>query len=161
MVAYDPPKGAFDHGYPYWPKETRTVKLIPHGHTVLVEPDLPPEKTESNILLPEDHFFMPTSGTVVAVGKGSKRLWETRQKERERIFRAIEDTGEDGPYGVLGMVRNALGPLAMPAPSVSVGERVVFAAQAGLTIKDEDGKEYILLDEDRIAIVVEEEESVA
>jgi co-chaperonin GroES (HSP10) len=136
------------------------MKFKPLGHTVLVEPDLPPQTTDSGtIILPEDHFFIPTSGTVVAVGKGSKREWGVKQKAYRRVLSVLDGarlaTSEEAQR--VRDEANALLDQPEPTPSISVGERVVFAAQAGLTIQDEDGKEYILLDEDRIAIIVEEE----
>lgn len=162
MEGLNPPKGSFDHGYPYWPKK-ECMRLQPHGWTVLVEPDLPPEKTDSNILLPEDHFFIPTSGTVVAVGKGSKREWDARNRAYRKALDAFDPEAEYADSDAFDARERIRMMSYQPEPtaSVRVGERVVFAAQAGLTIKDEDGKEYILLDEDRIAIIVEEESNVA
>ncbi len=134
------------------------MNLKPHGFTILVDPDPPPDRTDSGrILLPEDVDYVATSGTVVAVGKGSKRLWDVRRKAYEKALLAVYgqcelDTGSD-TYEAL----RRLCETREPAPSVHVGERVVFAAEAGLTVKDEDGHSYILLEEDRVAIIVEEE----
>jgi co-chaperonin GroES (HSP10) len=156
---YDPPRGAFVHGWPYFVRER--MRLIPHGFSVLIEPDPPPEQTDSGlILMPEDRTHMATSGVVVAVGKGSKRLWDERQKAYRKALAAI-DRLIVSPMDVVLNARDAVW-MAMqerePTPSVHVGDRVVFAAEAGLTVND-DGKDYILLEEDRVVIVVEEEES--
>ena len=132
------------------------MRLIPHGFTVLVEPDPSPERTDSGlILMPEDKDHVATSGVVVAVGKGSKRLWDDRQA----LLRKIVATAGDDGSPTSGYVHKLMRQIE-PCPSVQVGDRVVFAPQAGLTVS-EDGRSYILLEEDRIAIGVEEEESVA
>ena len=133
------------------------MRLSPHGFTVLVEPDPSPERTDSGlILMPEDKDHVATSGVVVAVGKGSKRLWDERQKAYRRAAEIVHRHDE---WGCAHDVR-ALANVPEPTPSVQVGDRVVFAPQAGLTVS-EDGTSYILLEEDRIAIVVEEESEVA
>ena len=129
------------------------VTLIPHGFTVLVEPDRPPDATDSGILLPEDRDHVATSGAVVAVGRGSKRLWDERQAAYQR---AADIVYEYDPWGCAERIREvAMTPA--PCPSVEVGQRVVFAAEAGLLVQD-NGKPYILLSEDEIAIVIEESE---
>ena len=139
------------------------MRLSPHGFTVLVEPDPSPERTDSGlILMPEDKDHVATSGVVVAVGKGSKRLWDERQKALMQAWNTVAKLAV-GPMDILLNAADAVHALMgrhQPTPSVQVGDRVVFAPQAGLTVSD-DGKSYILLEEDRIAIVVEEEESVA
>jgi co-chaperonin GroES (HSP10) len=144
------------------------VRLIPHGFTILIEPDPQPEQTDSGlILMPEDRTHIATSGIVVAVGKGSKRLWEARQKAYQLARRVTLDTvklwfagGFQDALQEIETDLNALVATSAPAPSVQVGDRVVFAAEAGLTVQD-DGKDYILLEEDRVVIVVEEEDAVA
>lgn len=149
MEAYE--RGEFVHGWPYW----RRMRLVPHGHTVLVEPDPAPEQTDSGlILMPQDQFYVATSGTVVAVGKGSKRLWEERQRAF-RLAMAAFDVDSRESFHIHGRIK-ALANRPEPRPSVCVGDRVVFAAEAGLTVQD-DGKDYILLEEDRICIIVDEE----
>jgi co-chaperonin GroES (HSP10) len=136
------------------------MNLIPHGFTVLVEPDAPPERSDSNlIVLPQDHGYIATSGVVVAVGKGSKRLCDERRKAYRKALAACDLSSYESDIHVWERIK-VLHDATEPCPSVHVGDRVVFAAEAGLTVQDE-GASYILLDEDRIAIVVEEEESVA
>jgi co-chaperonin GroES (HSP10) len=153
-VEFDPPRGTFLHGYPYW----RRMRLIPHGFTILIEPDSAPEQTDSGlILMPQDRDHVATSGVVVAVGKGSKRLWEERQKALGKVQALLMEARL--PLYTVSALERLFG-ASEPTPSVQVGDRVVFAAEAGLTVND-DGKDYILLEEDRIAIVVEEESEVA
>lgn len=152
MEEPDPPRGAFAHGWPYF------MNLKPIGFTILVDPDPPPDRTDSGrILLPEDMDYVATSGTVVAVGKGSKRLWDVRQKAYQR---ALSHPMVSADSLSCQAIRD-LASTPEPCPSVAIGARVVFAAEAGLTVKDEDGTSYILLEEDRVAIIVEEESEVA
>lgn len=140
------------------------MRLIPHGFTVLVEPDPQPKATDSGlILMPDERDYVPTSGVVVAVGKGSRRLWMERRKAYDRAMMAFgmreEEPGSDIAR-IFGRIL-AWANSPEPIPSVHVGDRVVFAPEAGLTVQD-DGETYILLEEDRIAIVVnEEDEAVA
>lgn len=155
MEGYD--RGDFAHGWPYWPRER--MRLQPHGFTVLIQPDAPPERTDSGlIVMPDDKDYIATSGTVVAVGKGSKRLWEARKKAYRKVLMALDASHFVSSKEALRVrdLANGLLDEAEPLPSVSVGERVVFPAESGLTVKDEDGTDYVLIEEDKIAIIVEE-----
>lgn len=152
----------FDHGWPYWPKETMNWR--PLGHTVIIDPDLPPEKSDGGIVMPEDKYFVPTSGTVVAVGKGSKSILAERKKAYARAASMVMQVACEHalhncmPKHVMDMVERirSAGEVPQPTPSVCVGDRVVFPATAGLLIAGEDGKQYVQIEEDLIAIVVEE-----
>lgn len=136
------------------------MRLIPHGFTILVDPDPPPDRTDSGlILMPEEHDHVATSGTVVAVGKGSKREWDIRRKAYERVKACFpRSMSPETADAFLLVLKLANAP--EPAPSVCVGDRVVFGPESGLTVTD-DGKSYLLLEEDHVAIIVEEESEVA
>src|SRR5688572_647699 len=128
----DPPRGAFLHGHPFWPKET--MALQPLGHRVLIKPDEAPTESQGGLVLPEvaDHVSM--SGTVVAVGRGSKRLWEVQERLLRKL---VANVGDDGSPAV-GYVKRLLHEL-QPIHTVAVGDRVAYPVDAGVQIS-EDGQ---------------------
>ena len=140
--------------------------MRPIGHRVLVKPDEQPDATDSGLILPQDHDHIPVSGTVVAVGNGPARDQRIRQAAISRCLGIIDELFETFPNAL--EYHNALtdeigrykaGVEQMEA-YVAVGDRVVYPQEAGLKIT-EDGAEYILLNEDDVAVVVADSEVAA
>ena len=105
--------------------------LKPLGHRVLILPDEQPETSESGLIqLPQDRDHVSCSGTVVAVGNGSKTLWDARQKAVDRAAQVVESWFGHAPAcaGIVAAVRDTLG--REPLPSVRVGDRVVLPVEA-------------------------------
>lgn len=114
------------------------------GHRVLVVPDDAPTMTASGLLLPQDRPYQPTSGTVHLVGEGSAHDARIRQAAIKKCI-ALLDKG-----CTVAALRHLLqeGDLA---PTVEVGQHVIFPAECGLNITD-DGTPYVLLNEDDLVI---------
>lgn len=130
----------------------------PLGHRVLIAPDAPATESAAGIVLPENRDHVPVSGTVTATGKGSERIHKVRSATVARCISMLEELIELGtrdPQEYVAELRRYQGTLAAPDDGIAVGDRVVYPVEAGLTIT-EDGTTYVLLNEDDVAIVVEE-----
>ena len=129
------------------------ARLTPRGPRVLVAPDEPPTETESGLVqLPADRDFVPTSGTVVAVGTGSLMLREAKRAAVRHCLTLVTDPSARTP---LWRFHGQL--TASHTPDLLVGDRVVFGPHVGMVIQD-GAQRYVLLDEDDVAVVVSEQE---
>src|SRR3990167_1966750 len=139
--------------------------MRPLGHRILVRPDDQPTETEGGIVLLENREYVSVSGMVIEVGTGGPQL---RYQARQR---AITDCAEIvefalstwGHIAALALVRDEIAGLigtVEPTREVHVGDRVVFPAEGGYRGR-EDGVEYMILNEDDVAVVVTESEVVA
>lgn len=144
------------------------MALQPIGHRVLVQPDEAPEATDSGIVLPQDRDHVPVSGVIVAVGSGPARDQKIRTATIARCIGIVEDLSElhdtnetiSAMDDVLAEMRRYLGQLEKYTGSLTVGDRVVYPVDAGLKLT-EDGREYILLNEDDVVVIATEEEAAA
>jgi chaperonin GroES len=100
---------------------------------VLVRRDTPAERSRGGIILPDQSKELPDEGTVIALGPG-------RWVQGEEYYAA----GGEGD-----LVKNRV------EPSVSVGDKVVFARTSGVKIRHE-GEELTVLHEHEIIAVVED-----
>lgn len=140
------------------------MSLRPLGHRILVQPDAQPEQSDSGLVLPQDRHHVPTSGVVVAVGDGPARDAKLRAKVIARCIAIVEELAKTDYQGDnIVAIQDELRRYKNQAErfdSLTVGDRVVYPVEAGLTIT-EDGIEYILLNEDDVAVVVTEDEEAA
>lgn len=141
------------------------MSLKPRGHRILVQPDEQPEATDSGIVLPGDRDHVPTSGVVVAVGDGPARDAKIRAKVIARCMGIVEEISERS-FAEQQLFVDAGDELrryknqAERFESLKVGDRVVYPAESGIAIT-EDGKSYILLNEDDVAVLVTDDEEQA
>lgn len=137
------------------------MSLRPTGHRVLIQPDPQPECSESGLVLPNDRDHVPVSGTVVAIGPGGSQI---RYAARQRAIKDCAEIVESalvqwGAIAPLLLVRDEIAGLlgtTHPAREIAVGDRVAYAAESGLCLT-EDGTDYILLNEDDVAVLVADE----
>jgi co-chaperonin GroES (HSP10) len=139
--------------------------LKPVGHRIAVIPDTQPDTTASGLILPEDRDHVPVSGTVVALGPGGSQIrYRARQRAIRDCCEILESTMRTfGNLACLTLARDEMaGMLASTDPEreMHIGDRVAFAAEAGLTVTM-DGQPYIVLCEDDVAVLAQELESVA
>lgn len=135
--------------------------LKPLGHRLLVQPDAQPDQTESGILLPQDHDHVPVSGTVVAVGPGGSQLrYQARQRAIKDCCEIVESAlTQFGHLAALRIVRDEIAGLlgsSDPQREVQVGDRVAYPVECGLKVT-EDGAEFVILNEDDVAVIVIEQ----
>ncbi len=133
--------------------------MRPLGHRILVKPDTQPEQTDSGLVLPGARDHVPTSGVVVAVGDGPTRDARIRAATIARCMAIVEELAHAHPDSLHASAMDELRRYRNQTArfdSVTVGERVVYPAEAGLKVT-EDGIDYILLNEDdAVAIAAEE-----
>lgn len=139
--------------------------LRPTLHRILVQPDEQPEQTDSGIIMPQDRDHVPVSGTIVALGPGgSQARYQVRQRAIRDCCEVIESTIRSfGNIAPLLIVRDEVAGMlgsSDPTREVQVGDRVVFPVEVGQKMT-QDGVAYILLNEDDVAVVVEEAEAAA
>ena len=137
------------------------MSLRPLGHRILVKPDSPPEQSESGLVLPQDRDHIPVSGTVIEVGPGGNQMrYRTRQRAITDCLEVIESAERMwGHLAALQIVRENVAALlgtSEPEREVHVGDRVAFGFASGVTYT-EDGEEYIVLNEDDVAVLVADE----
>lgn len=137
------------------------MPLSPLGHRILVKPDTPPDQSASGLILPQDRDHIPVSGTVVALGPGGNQMrYRTRQRAITDCCEVIESTIRMfGPLSALQIARDEMAALlgtSEPEREVHIGDRVAFGFASGVTYT-EDGEEYIVLNEDDVAVLVAEE----
>lgn len=128
------------------------MSLQPLGNRVLICPDGPPE-SDGLIVMPEIADRVPVSGTVAALGPGGSRQ---RFKARQRAIAAAADLIEEGDGYLARRIREELLNTPDPHRDIAVGDRVVFPAEVGFKVAY-DGTEYLLVDEDDVAIVERED----
>lgn len=141
------------------------MSLRPTGHRILVKPDAPPELTTSGLILPQDRDHVPVSGTVVALGPGGSQI---RHRTRQRAFRdcleLVESTlrsfGNIAPLTILRDEMSGLIGTSCPEREIAIGDRVAYPVESGLALT-EDGVDYIILNEDDVAVIVTEEAAAA
>lgn len=140
------------------------MRLQPLGHRVLIRPDEQPTESVGGILLPDRHDHVSMSGTVVAVGSGPRREALVREAIVKRCLRAIDGmVAAYGPHLLLQGVKQALNSYAKwqdVAPQITVGDRVAFSAESGLTF-NEDGTQYLIMNEDDVVVLVDEVEQAS
>lgn len=137
------------------------MSLRPLGHRILVQPDEQPGQTVGGIILPEDRDHVPVSGTVVALGPGGPQLrYKARQRAIQDCLEIIESAiSQWSAIAPLTLVRDEIaGRLGTSDPEreVAVGDRVAYAAEVGLLFQ-EDGHDYIVVNEDDVAVIAAEE----
>lgn len=139
--------------------------LKPLGHRILVKPDGQDEQTASGLVLPGDRDYVPTSGTVVAVGDGPERDARIRSKTISRCVGVVAELTEGASvsvevdklvYDILAELGRYKNQVERFEAGLRVGDRVVYAAESGLKLT-EDGQDYILLNEDDAVAVATEE----
>lgn len=130
------------------------MNLRPIQDRVLIKPEIPPEVTESGIILAEQRKPEQT-GTVVAVGPCSHPLKAEAEELAllcESLIGDVHDAVDDNLRSVARVLRAATN----REPEVKVGDYVVFSWTSGQEIWVEDGQErYLLMREADILCVVE------
>lgn len=132
--------------------------MTPTGHRILVKPDPPPATSASDlIILPQDADHVPVSGTVVSLGPGGCLVrYQARQRAIRDCAEIVESTlTQFGNLAALLVVRDEIAGMigtSDPVRELHVGDRVVFPAECGLAV-NEDGADYIILNEDDVAAV--------
>lgn len=141
------------------------MSLKPLGHRILVKPDEPPDTSASGLILPQDRDHIPVSGTVVAVGPGGSQMrFRARQRAIVDCCEILESTIRSfGNIAPLMLARDEMAGMlgtADPHREMAVGDRVAYAPEVGLTLT-EDGQDYIVLNEDDVAVLVAEDVETA
>jgi co-chaperonin GroES (HSP10) len=149
------------------------VNLRPLGDRILIKPEIPPNVTESGLILQEDRKPEQT-GTVIAVGPCP----HPRKQEAEELASALDGCeniptpcaicggDNDGwhldqphmfePSVEFKRTADLLRDLVRKEPEVKVGDYVVFSWTSGQEIWLEDGEaRYLLMRESDILCVVE------
>jgi co-chaperonin GroES (HSP10) len=124
------------------------VNLRPLADRVLIKPEVPPNVTESGIIIQEDRKPEQT-GTVIAVGPATHPRKEEAEAFADMLERGIYDKCcDDAAVLLRDLVRKE--------PEVKVGDYVVFSWTSGQEIWVEDGESrYLLMRESDILCVVE------
>lgn len=132
------------------------MSLRPLGHRVLVKPDVPPDQTDSGLILMRDRHAPEMSGDVVAVGNGPAAAHRIRTKTIERCMKILDETSERVPSAALRtQLMEELARYLMEQVNLSdvvPGDHVCFSYTAG-TLIEIDGEKLILLNEDDLAAV--------
>jgi co-chaperonin GroES (HSP10) len=140
------------------------MALRPLGHRILIQPDEQPAATDSGLVLPGDRDHVPTSGLVVAVGDGPARDQRIRTATIARCMAIVSELDDDvrvDSDSIASVILTELRRYKNQTErfdSLSIGDRVVYPVDAGLKVS-EDGREYILLNEDDAVVVATEEEA--
>lgn len=139
------------------------MTVRPLGHRILVRPDAQADETESGLILPTNRDHVATSGTVVALGDGGSLLrFQARQQAIKTCLDVIRDAEIEWNYPAsLQVVREDVSRLlgtSAPERDLAIGDRVMFPDDVGhKTVVD--GVEYVVLNEDDVAVIVNEQES--
>ena len=139
------------------------MPLRPLGHRVLIQPDAQESETASGLILPQDRYHVPVSGTIVAVGSGPARDVTIRARVISRCMGLIEELAQMGirdPQDYLAALSSYKQRCERFESPITVGDRVVYPVEAGLAIT-EDGIAYILMNEDEIAVIAEDVKEAA
>lgn len=139
--------------------------MRPLGHRIFVKPDTQPDTSDSGLVLPQDRDHVPVSGTVISVGPGGDQMrFRARQRAIKDCCEAIEGVIQTfGHLSALIVAREHVAALlgtSEPEREIHVGDRVAYPMESGLRLT-EDGEEYIILNEDDVAVIVEEGERAA
>lgn len=144
------------------------MALLPLGNRILVQPDAQPEKTDSGIVLPGDRDHVPTSGVIVAVGDGPARDARIRAAVIARCMAIVLEMADQARVAdpeAHDLVTDMTDELrryknqAEQFDSLKVGDRVVYPAEVGLVVQ-QDGTDYIILNEDdAVAVDTDNEEA--
>ena len=137
------------------------MSLRPIGHRILVKPDVQPDESAAGLILPQDRDHIPTSGTVVEVGPGGNQMrYRSRQRAIKDCLEVLESTERMfSSTASLIIARENIAALlgtSEPEREIAVGDRVAYAAESGLRVT-QDGEDYIVLNEDDVAVIVAEE----
>lgn len=141
------------------------MTLHPIGHRILVQPDEQLDQTDSGLILIENRDHVATSGTVVALGPGGSLVkYQARQRALKDALDILRDCEIEWNYPAsLQIARENVARLlgtAHPERDLAVGDRVVFPDDVGhRTVVD--GTEYLVLNEDDVAVLVAEESEAA
>lgn len=136
------------------------MSLRPLGHRILITPDAPQATSASGLELPQDRHHIPTSGVVAEIGPGGPQgKYRTRQRAIQDCVEVVESAIQMfGAVSPLLIVRENIAGLlgtGVPDREIQVGDRVAYGVEVGLTLV-EDGKEYVIVNEDDVCVVVEE-----
>lgn len=129
--------------------------IQPLRHRILIKPDDQPETEDSGlILLPQDRDYVPSSGTVVALGPGgSKVRYDARQRAIEDIVRWLQRKD----YGRLAAgITEAFAGSADYEREIAIGDRVAFDTDSGVQLVA-DGVTYLVLNEDDVVVLLRDE----
>jgi co-chaperonin GroES (HSP10) len=136
--------------------------LQPLGHRVLIRPDDQPEEAGA-ILLPQDREYVPTVGTIVALGDGSKRDAAARKRAVAHCIEIVgqvtnerEDSSEIAAEMMIERLRRYAARSDRSPDAVKVGDRVAFPDEVGSAVTV-DGTRYLILPEDDLLIIEHEE----
>lgn len=137
------------------------MHIRPLGHRILVTPDPQPDETESGLILPTDRDHTATSGTVVALGPGGSLVRSrARQLAVKDALDVIHECEIEWNYpACLQIARENIARLLGTQDhrrELAIGDRVVFPDDVGHRTMI-DGEEYLVLNEDDVAVVVAEE----
>ena len=136
------------------------MPLRPLGSRVLIVPDVPDATTASGIVLPSDRDYVPSSGTIAAVGTGSAAAQQVRLATIRRcasIVSELEELHPDAAPFALAVREEftRYQQIAEQLPQeMAVGDRVVFPVESGLKLV-EDGTDYLVLRADDCAVIAE------
>lgn len=142
------------------------MSLRPLGSRVLIEPDEKLTESIGGLVLPDNRDHVSHSGTVVAVGDGPKRDQAIRAATIERCLSRLKTRGDHCFTGydmdnVERILREYKADVERPIEAqVRAGDRVAYSAETGLTFS-EDGRQYLVMDEADLVVLVEEQECVA
>lgn len=127
------------------------MNLRPIKDRILIKPEIPPQETESGLLLME-HRKPEQTGTVVAVGPCAHPL----KHEAEIAAEWLEALPEHLDHNVIGNCADLLRRATQREPAVKPGDYVIFSWTAGQEVWVEDGDEkYLMMTENDILAVVE------
>lgn len=134
--------------------------LRPLGHRILVKPDAQPDESVAGLILPQDRDHVPVSGTVVEVGPGGNQMrYRSRQRAIKDCLEVLESAERmfSSTASLIVARENVAALLGTTEPEreIHVGDRVAYPQESGLKLT-EDGEEFIILNEDDVAVLVEE-----
>lgn len=132
--------------------------LRPLGDRVLIRPDKNPEQTDSGLHLVE-HYKPETSGEVIALGFARHPLHDVAEDLAGRLDALNRNNSYEFIEEECELVRDAailLRDLVRKAPSVQVGDTVVFSWQSGQDVYV-DGERYLLMYESELIATLESE----
>lgn len=132
------------------------MNLRPLQDRILIKPEIPPNITESGLILQEERKPEQT-GTVVAVGPCSHPMKDIAEDLAHRlaVWAHGVSIGDDA-QNLLIAAQECLKDVVRKEPEVKVGDYVVFSWTSGQEIWVEDGQErYLLMREADILCVVE------
>lgn len=142
------------------------MQLRPLGHRIYVEPDPTPTETASGFIIPGAVNLPKMSGIVRDVGHGPERDARIRAAAITKCLSILEDAAFETAQldaAVVGLARAEISRYRRQVEAfghvVQVGDRVVFAAEAGheIVLDEATDTSVIVLNEDDVLAVMEEE----